>query len=172
MGAFNAGDKEKSRFFVRLYADMERSAQLGNYYRKWWVRARALKTWADIVEDHEQCNVHEWTSLYFTYLLKELDEQMIWLQQVFQAENDMAAENLVEMLLDVFKNLDPSLDFCFQAGLKLQSDPLDYLTNIKLSFNQFVQQLEQELFSNPKLQSKFFFCPNCLDKKKIRFQYE
>ena len=44
VAAFNASDKEKSRFFVQLYADMERSAQLGNYYRKWWVRSKALKT--------------------------------------------------------------------------------------------------------------------------------
>ena len=63
----------------------------------------------------------------------------------------------MEMLLDVFKNLDPSLNFCFQAGLKLQSDPLDHLTNIKVSFNQFVQKLDQELFSNSKLQSKLLF---------------
>lgn len=157
VAAFNASDKEKSRFFVQLYADMERSAQLGNYYRKWWVRSKALKTWANIIEDYEQCNVHEWTNLYFTFLLKELDEQMIWLQHVFQAESHIAAENLMEMLLDVFKNLDPSLNFCFQAGLKLQSDPLDHLTNIKVSFNQFVQKLDQELFSNSKLQSKLLF---------------
>jgi len=114
---------------------------------------KSIENVPNIIEDYEQCNVHEWTNLYFTFLLKELDEQMIWLQHVFQAESHIAAENLMEMLLDVFKNLDPSLNFCFQAGLKLQSDPLDHLTNIKVSFNQFVQKLDQEFFSNSKLQS-------------------
>ena len=78
VAAFNACDSTKSKFFVQLYADMERSPQLLNYYRKWWVRTRALKTWANIVEDNEQSTVIEWSQLYFGYLQKELDEQVVF----------------------------------------------------------------------------------------------
>ena len=143
VAAFNAGDSGKSQFFVQLYADMERSSQLLNYYRKWWVRAKALKTWAVLVEDHEQYTVQEWSQMYFTYLLKEVGELKTWFQQVFKVE---ISEHLLEMLVDAFRNLDPTLEFCFQAGLKMhQSDSLSYLTAIKASFNQFLQQLDQEL---------------------------
>ena len=76
VAAFNACDSSKSKFFVQLYADMERSSQLLNYYRKWWVQV-ALKTWTNIVEDNEQSTVQEWSQLYFSYLQKELDEQVL-----------------------------------------------------------------------------------------------
>ena len=49
------------------------------------------------------------------------------------------------MIVDVFKNLDPGLDFCFQAGTKLQTDPLLYLKDVKVVHNAFMKFLD-ELF--------------------------
>ena len=66
-----------------------------------------------------------------------------WLKDVFEANN--VVDNLIEMVLDVFKNLDPGLDFCFQAGMKLQTDPLLYLKDLKVTYNSFLKFLD-ELF--------------------------
>ena len=64
---------------------------------------------------------------------------------MFEASN--VVENLIEMVLDVFKNIDPRLEFCFQAGMKLQSDPLSYLKDLKIAFNAFLAFLD-ETFQN------------------------
>ena len=42
VSAFNSNNSERSKFFVKIFSDMERSQQLLKYYRK-CVRARALK---------------------------------------------------------------------------------------------------------------------------------
>ena len=75
VAAFNNNDIEKSKFFVKIFSDMDRSPQLLKYYRK-CVRARALKTWSNIVEDNEQFTLLEWTKSYFIYLKKLIEEQV------------------------------------------------------------------------------------------------
>jgi hypothetical protein len=40
-------DAAKSKFFVRIFSDMDRSPELVKYYRK-CVRARLLKTWLQV----------------------------------------------------------------------------------------------------------------------------
>jgi hypothetical protein len=42
----------RSKFFVRIFADMDRSPELVKYYRK-CARARLLKVWIQIVEQAE-----------------------------------------------------------------------------------------------------------------------
>lgn len=53
---------------------------------------------------------------------------------------------MLEILLDVYSNLDPKLDFCIEAGLKQnQSNPLDYLIQLKQLFNQHLAKLVEIL---------------------------
>ena len=55
-------------------------------------------------------------------------------------------DNMLEILLDVYSNLDPKMDFCIEAGLKQnQSNPLDYLIQLKQLFNQHLSNLVQVL---------------------------
>ena len=75
VSAFNCNDSERSKFFVKIFADMERSTQLLKYYRK-CVRARALKTWANIVDDNEQFTLLEWSKSYFSYLKQQVKDQV------------------------------------------------------------------------------------------------
>ena len=75
VSAFNTNDNVKGKFFVKVFSDMERSQQLLKYYRK-CVRARALKSWANTVEDNEQFTVLQWIQTFFTYLKKQIEEQV------------------------------------------------------------------------------------------------
>lgn len=75
VAAFNANDAEKSKFFVKIFADMERSPQLLKYYRK-CVRARAVKTWSITVENNEQFTILEWTKSFFDYMKRQNEEQV------------------------------------------------------------------------------------------------
>ena len=49
---------------------------------------------------------------------------------------------MIEIMLDILINLDPGLEFCLSAGLKQQTDPLDYLINVKQIFNEFLAHLD------------------------------
>ena len=76
VSAFNSNNNDRSKFFVKVFSDMERSQQLLKYYRK-CVRARALKSWANTVEDNEQFTVLHWVKSFFVYLKKQIEEQVI-----------------------------------------------------------------------------------------------
>ena len=67
--------------------------------------------------------------------------QCVWFQEVFPLELNVV-DNMLEILLDVYSNLDPKMDFCIEAGLKQnQSNPLDYLIQLKQLFNQHLAKL-------------------------------
>ena len=51
VAAFNGVDEESAKFFVKMFADMDRLPQLLKYYRK-CIRARLLKAWAELVNKH------------------------------------------------------------------------------------------------------------------------
>ena len=81
---------------------------------------------------------------FFTYLKKQIEDQMNWFKDVFPVAN--ATENMIEILLDVFLNLDPGLEFCIQAGIKQQSDQLAYLVHVKEAFNDTLTHLDTVMF--------------------------
>ena len=66
--------------------------------------------------------------------------QSPWFQEVFPHANHV--ENMIEIMLDILLNLDPGLEFCLSAGLKQQTDPLDYLIEVKQIFNEFLAHLD------------------------------
>lgn len=147
VGAFNASDAERSRFFVTMFADMERSPQLLKYYRK-CVRARELKVWANLVMDDNNGNtVLEWTRVFFAKLTKHIQEQFEWFQSVFVSANPV--ENMIEILLEIYSGLDPRLDFCLDAGMKQQTEPLQYLIDVKQQFNLHLIDIDNLLLSDP-----------------------
>ncbi len=165
VAAFNNCDKEKSKFFVQIFSDMDRSNQLLKYYRK-CVRAKALKTWSNTVEDNEQMTYLQWISSFTQHLTKQLDEQVrihrnslrnllhisvfefqvVWFKEVFPEAN--APENLIEILVDVFLSLDPGQEFCLNAGLKQQSDQLTYLIQVKQILNNFLSFTDELLVTS------------------------
>ena len=70
---------------------------------------------------------------------------MIWFKDVFPTAN--APENMIEILLDVFINLDPNLEFCLHAGIKQQSDQLNYLLLVKEALNDILVHLDGVIFA-------------------------
>ena len=82
--------------------------------------------------------------------------QIDWFKDVFPMAN--STENMIEILLDVFLNLDPGLEFCLQAGLKQQSDQLAYLVLVKEAFNDLLTYLDTVMFlTNSGMYLWFFF---------------
>jgi hypothetical protein len=79
VSAFNSMDVAKSKFFVRIFADMERSPELVKYYRK-CTRAKLLKIWGQIVEETEievgEETVLHWTYKFFDAVVKNIQEQV------------------------------------------------------------------------------------------------
>ncbi len=152
VAAFNNGDVEKSIFFVKIFADMERSTQLLKYYRK-CIRARLAKTWSNYVEDNEQFTILEWSKYFFDHIKSEIGVQCDWFKGVFTDAN--VEENMIEILLEVFVSLDPSMEFCIDAGLKQQSEPLDYLVQVKANFNDLLEHLDETMLPpNSKSQTR------------------
>ena len=71
-----------------------------------------------------------------------------------------STENMIDILLDVFLNLDPGLEFCLQAGLKQQSDQLAYLVLVKEAFNDLLTYLDTVMFlTNSGMYLCCFFYP-------------
>ena len=70
----------------------------------------------------------------------------MWFKEVFGDVN--MVENMIEILLDVSLSLDPDLNFCLNAGLKQQSDRLEYLLFVKKNFNDFLSHLDRLLLDN------------------------
>lgn len=68
---------------------------------------------------------------------------MAWFSAVFADANP--SENMIQVLLEVYCNLDPKMDFCLDAGLKQQSEPLSYLVELKGVFNKHVAALDELL---------------------------
>jgi hypothetical protein len=79
VSAFNTMDATKAKFFVRIFADMDRSPELVKYYRK-CARAKLLKSWIQIVEQAEMEMVEEtalhWTYKFFDAVVKQIREQV------------------------------------------------------------------------------------------------
>ena len=80
VSAFNTMDIAKSKFFVKIFADMDRSPELVKYYRK-CARAKLLKVWIQIVDQAELEMVEEtalhWTYKFFDAVIKHVQEQVI-----------------------------------------------------------------------------------------------
>ena len=71
--------------------------------------------------------------------------QYHWFQEVFTKEQNVV-DHMLEILLDVFANLDPKMDFCIEDGLKQnQANPLEYLIQLKKIFNQHLINLVEIL---------------------------
>jgi hypothetical protein len=77
----------------------------------------------------------------------------LWFEKVF-LEEAIASEHLILVLKEVFMDLDPKLDFCIEAGLKQQDQPLNYLIMVKQVMNDHVSAWNN-LICNGKL---CYFC--------------
>ena len=146
VAAFNTGDTDSARFFVRMFADMERLPQLLKYYRK-CIRAKLLKTWAELASTHsiENGNIFqdanqetinscddvksptllECADKFFTTVKTVVTDQLPWFDAVFVAnfhsENSKestssAHDNLIEILLEVYSSLEPKLEECLSVA--------------------------------------------------------
>jgi hypothetical protein len=135
---FSACDAERAIKLVGLFEDMERSQQLLRYYRK-CLKARLLKAWARTVDDNQHLTVVEWAPEYFSTVEGIIREQVPWFESVFT--NADARENLILVLTEVYFGLDPRMDFCIEAGLKTQAEPLSFLVRLKALVNSHAETM-------------------------------
>ena len=103
-----------------------------------------LRSWEKIILDERSYqSITEWSKVFFEQEEALIKEQMIWFGAVFTDSNP--AENLIQVLVEVYSNLDPKMDFCIDAGLKQQSEPLKYLMELKGIFNKHAGALDEML---------------------------
>ena len=142
VAAFNSGDTDSARFFVKMFADMERLPQLLKYYRK-CIRARLLKAWAELASQYsvESAVFHQETSQditsdsnniksptllecikkFFAVVTACTKDQLSWFEIVFVNDCSVSNvdehcisshDNLMEILLEVYSSLEPRFEEC------------------------------------------------------------
>jgi len=139
VSAFNSLDTQSALQLVNMFRSMERHRQLTKYYHK-CVRAGLLQKWSDIVNDTVGEGALEWSKALYEVLITGMQQHSEWAATVFPDEN--TAGVIADMVVDVLNSLDPSLDFCMEAALKLQQEPLQFLLDMRSNTEYFVAQLE------------------------------
>jgi len=140
VSAFNNLDTEAALNLVSMFRSMERDKQLSKYYHK-CVRAGLLQKWSDIVNEGAIGEgALEWSSTLYEVLVASLQKQAEWAAEVFPSEN--TADIIADLVMDVLDNLDPSLEFCMEAAMKLQQDQLQFLLDMRSNTDSFLGQIE------------------------------
>jgi len=146
VAAFTNFDREAAIRLVAIFRGMERDKQLTKYYCK-CTRAGLLQKWTEIVNTSEE-GVGCWLEEFYKALLSLGQENAAWCVQVFPEESP--ATLFASILSDVLGGLDPSLEFCMEAGIKLQTNSLAFLTDLRGKTDRFVVEARGLLQGSPE----------------------
>lgn len=108
------------------------------YYQK-CQKEILLKKWRNQLEIEQDESTLQWIHNYFNILLSHWHTQYRWFNQVFTSES--ALNVLIDIYIDVFESLDPSLNECIDAALKQIPDKLSYIADVKQTTKQFEESL-------------------------------
>jgi len=163
--AFNSNDLTRAQFFVKVFADMDRSLQLLKYYRK-CVRAKLVRAQADLepaagaisgedsmrggegesqLKDEALVTLQNISS-FFRQTVQTVKEQLNWFPQVFPAENGF--DHLMEILLDVHTSMDPKIRQLLANAVAQHSEnenrkQMEFLISAKRLFNSHAADLDR-----------------------------
>ncbi len=88
--------------------------------------------WEKTVAENPDKTVLEWASSFFESTESLVREQLTWFKLVFHPAYDSpAGENLVQALLEVHSSMEPKFDFCLDASIKQQGEPIAYLAQVR-----------------------------------------
>jgi len=139
VAAFTSKDTDAALRLVTMFRSMERGRQLSKYYHK-CVRAGLLQRWAEIVMEGEGDGASEWLDVFFRELGNKLIENQAWAEMIFPDENSNLL--MCDLLIDVLNSMEPTKEFCFEAAVKLSTDTLSLLGDLKEKSNKFLLTVE------------------------------
>ncbi|XP_015928975.2 conserved oligomeric Golgi complex subunit 7 isoform X1 [Parasteatoda tepidariorum] len=145
--AFNSQSivTDVSLMYMKIFKDLKRLSTLQRHYHN-YQKNQLTQQWKQIVDSDPDETIIDWLNNFHDLLLSTWHSQMTCCQQLLP---DMpAVEVLSELFVDVLTNLEPSLSFCIDAGMKLQSNPLQYLIELKQITDRLVKSLEISIHAN------------------------
>lgn len=121
---FTSGDSEQSKYYVEIFANMDRSPQLVQHYLT--VQKGILQQqWIETVELSQNSNSTIFFREFYDYLYEYFQKQQKWCLAVF---GEIHAPILV--LIETFPNLNPSRENSVVSCLKRNDDKLTTLADI------------------------------------------
>ncbi|GFS71825.1 conserved oligomeric Golgi complex subunit 7 [Nephila pilipes] len=125
--------------YMKIFKDIKRLNTLQKHYHT-FQKEQLLQQWKQIVESDPDETVMDWLNNFNDLLLSTWHSQMACVQQLLP--DIPAVQVLSELFVDVLTNLDPSLTFCIDAGMKLQSNQLQCLIELKQITDRLAKSLE------------------------------
>ncbi|XP_054714505.1 conserved oligomeric Golgi complex subunit 7-like [Uloborus diversus] len=125
--------------YMKIFKDIKRLNTLQKHYHN-FQKNQLSQQWKQIVESDPDETLIDWLNNFHDILLSTWHSQMTCCQQLLP--DIPAIQILLELLVDVLTNLDPSLSFCIDAAIKLQSNRLQYLIELKQITDRLTKSLE------------------------------
>ncbi|XP_035211268.1 conserved oligomeric Golgi complex subunit 7-like isoform X2 [Stegodyphus dumicola] len=130
--------------YMKIFKDLRRLSTLQKHYHN-FQKNQLIQQWKQIVECDPEETLIDWLNNFHDILLSTWHSQMTCCQQLLP--DSSVIQVLSELLVDVLTNLDPSLAFCIDAGMKLQSNRLQYLIELKQITDRLAKSLEISIHS-------------------------
>ncbi|GIY61541.1 conserved oligomeric Golgi complex subunit 7 [Caerostris darwini] len=125
--------------YMKIFKDIKRLNTLQKHYHT-FQKEQLIQQWKQIVESDPDETIMDWLNNFNDLLLSTWHSQITVCQQLLP--DIPAVQVLAELLVDVLTNLDPSLSFCIDAGMKLQSNQLQCLIELKQITDRLAKSLE------------------------------
>lgn len=123
--AFTSQSVQAAKTYVRIFSDIKRMPQLLKYYHNCH-RTTLVEAWRKIVDADD--TFVEWLNNFYDVLLSSWHTQITWCSNVFPEPSPTLI--LSDVVVDAVGNLEPSLTFCLDAAIKLQTAPTTFLTEL------------------------------------------
>ncbi|XP_067630847.1 conserved oligomeric Golgi complex subunit 7 [Eurosta solidaginis] len=150
---FADGSIEQAKKYVGIFAGIERSSQLEQYYRA--VQKNSLQQkWKQILDmPATENSAHKFLSLYYNHLLEHCKQQVKWCAQVFNSTNGNFQPIIV--VTELLPSLQPTRESYIVQLLKTCNERLELLEEYALANHNFTTQLNAFLMhSKIELPSK------------------
>ena len=139
VAAFTSKDTDAALRLVSMFRSMDRGRQLSKYYHK-CVRAGLLQRWTEIVMEGEGDGAGEWLGVFFKELGEKLIDHQVWVEIVFPDENSNLL--ICDLVIDVLTSMEPTQAFCIEAAVKLSTDTLSLVGDLKGKTDRFLMTVE------------------------------
>ncbi|KAG8182519.1 hypothetical protein JTE90_002057 [Oedothorax gibbosus] len=141
IAAFNAQSivSDVGLMYTKIFKDIKRLNTLQRHYHT-FQKEQLLQQWKQIVDSDPDETIMDWLNNFHDLLLSTWHTQMSCCQQLLP--ETPCVEVLCDLLVDVLTNLDPSLSFCMDTGIKLQANQLQCLIELKQITDRLAKSLE------------------------------
>lgn len=165
MSGFMSQTLDSAHFYVKLFKDIKRMAQLKCYYHK-CIKNEIMSEWTRIIGLDPEENIMDWLNGIYDILLSLWHSQINFCTQViFPNDFESTIELLCDVFVDVFASFDPSITSCINQFIEKQNNPrenVQFIIEMKQFTYRFAKSIELSLTSNPSIITK------CLNKPNVQ----